>query len=100
MRRGLAVASESYFEAYWLEMMAKRGVQPTVNSYSTIIDKLAKVVELAERLRSEAGDIDAAENWLDRMAEVDVLKSLKGFPPEMHVFKPPGDGRLGWKLMR
>ena len=54
--------------AYWLEMMAKRGVQPTVNSYSTIIDKLAK-----------AGDIDAAESWLDRMAEVHVSKGLKAF---------------------
>ena len=72
-------------------------VQPTVNSYSTIIDKLAKAAAKPQAVGIkwrmsfchvkfhasiwnllpiwlqwntwQAGDIDAAENWLARMAE-------------------------------
>ena len=80
--------------SFWLH---NAQVQPTVNSYSTIIDKLAKALGFPRSKQHDeydehviihhldifcqhgrghvvlqprqAGDIDAAENWLTRMAE-------------------------------
>jgi pentatricopeptide repeat protein len=41
---------------HWIEAMTAKGVEPTVNSFSPIVDMLAK-----------KGDIDAAVSWLKLM---------------------------------
>merc|ERR1719247_3041819 len=43
---------------FWIEKMMSSGVKPTVNSFSTIIDTLAK-----------QGDLDAAISWLKLMRD-------------------------------
>ena len=58
----------------------ERGVRPTVNSYSTIIDKLAK-----------GGDIDAAEDWLARMTDAGIVADVVSYSMILSAYSRAGD---------